>query len=41
MNYWARYGMEFNQFIHNAKKQTVIETAQYKEVQYRLNYLKR
>jgi len=40
MNYWARYGMEFNQFIHNAKKQTVIETAQYKEVQYRLNYLK-
>lgn len=38
MNYHARYGLEFNPFIKNSKD-IVVESSEYKEVQYRLNYL--
>jgi len=38
MNYISRYGLEFNPFIKNAKD-IVIETTEYKEAVYRLNYL--
>ena len=38
MNYTSRYNLEFNPFIKNSKE-TLIETAEYKEVTFRLNYL--
>jgi len=38
MEYIHRYGLEFNPFIKN-KKDFIIETSEYKEVIYRLNYL--
>lgn len=38
MNYTARYGLEFNPFIKNSKE-ILVESPQYKEVVFRLNYL--
>lgn len=38
MDYTARYGLEFNPFLKNAKE-ILVETQEYKEVQFRLNYL--
>ncbi len=38
MNYTGRYGMDFNPFIKNSKE-ILVETADYKEAIYRLNYL--
>lgn len=38
MNYTARYGLEFNPFIKNTKE-ILIETSEYKETVFRLNYL--
>ena len=38
MNYTARYNLEFNPFIKNSKE-TLIETIEYKEIKYRLDYL--
>ena len=38
MNYTARYSLEFNPFIKNSKE-ILIETSQYKEVRFRLDYL--
>ncbi|TDW07923.1 type II secretory pathway predicted ATPase ExeA [Breznakia blatticola] len=38
MNYYGRYGLEFNPFIKNAKE-ILVETTEYKEVTGRLNYL--
>jgi len=38
MNYTGRYGLEFNPFIKNSKE-ILVETSDYKEVVYRLNYL--
>lgn len=38
MNYISRYNLEFNPFIKNSKE-TLIETDEYKEVTFRLNYL--
>jgi type II secretory pathway predicted ATPase ExeA len=38
MNYTARYGLEFNPFIKNSKE-IPIETQEYKEVRFRLDYL--
>lgn len=38
MDYTARYGLEFNPFLKNAKE-ILIETQEYKEVLFRLNYL--
>ena len=38
MNYTGRYGMEFNPFIKNSKE-ILVETTDYKEVTFRLNYL--
>ena len=38
MEYIHRYGLEFNPFIKN-KRDFIIETSEYKEVIYRLNYL--
>lgn len=38
MDYIARYGLEFNPFLKNSKE-VLVETQQYKEVIFRLNYL--
>jgi type II secretory pathway predicted ATPase ExeA len=38
MDYISRYGLEFNPFL-KGKKNTAVETSQYREVQTRLNYL--
>lgn len=38
MNYTAKYGLEFNPFLKNSKE-IPIETEEYKEVRFRLNYL--
>ncbi len=38
MNYTARYGLEFNPFLKNSKE-VLVETQEYKEVLFRLNYL--
>lgn len=38
MEYIARYGLEFNPFLKNSKE-IVIETPEYREAIYRLNYL--
>lgn len=38
MNYTARYGLEFNPFLKNAKE-ILVGTQEYKEVQFRLKYL--
>lgn len=38
MDYTARYGLEFNPFLKNSKE-VLIETQEYKEVQFRLKYL--
>lgn len=38
MNYISRYNLEFNPFLKNSKE-TVIETSEYKEALFRLNYL--
>ena len=38
MEYISRYGLEFNPFIKNSKD-IIIETSEYKESIYRLNYL--
>ena len=38
MDYTSRYGMDFNPFIKNSKE-IVVETSDYKEVIFRLNYL--
>ena len=38
MDYTARYGLEFNPFIKNAKE-IYVETPEFKELRFRLNYL--
>lgn len=38
MNYWSRYGLEFNPFLKNSKD-ILVETSEYKEALYRLQYL--
>ena len=38
MDYTARYGLEFNPFLKNAKE-ILVETPEYREVLFRLNYL--
>ena len=38
MDYTARYGLEFNPFLKNSKE-VLVETQEYKEVQFRLKYL--
>ena len=38
MDYTARYGLEFNPFLKNSKE-VFVETQEYKEVLFRLNYL--
>lgn len=38
MNYFSRYSLDFDPFIKNSKD-IIIETSEYKEVAYRLNYL--
>lgn len=38
MNYVMRYGLEFNPFLKNSKE-ILVDTAEYKEVSFRLNYL--
>lgn len=38
MDYTARYGLEFNPFIKNSKE-VLVETQEYKEALFRLNYL--
>lgn len=38
MNYTSRYGLEFNPFIKNSKD-ILVETTDYKEIVFRLNYL--
>ena len=38
INYTSRYGLEFNPFIKNTKD-ILIETDEYKELIFRLNYL--
>ena len=39
MNYIGRFGLEFNPFLKNTRHETVIETNEYKEVNYRLDLL--
>ena len=39
MNYIGRFGLEFNPFLKTARHETVIETTEYKEVNYRLDLL--
>ena len=39
MNYTGRYGLEINPFIKKWKKMFLVETNEYKEVKFRLNYL--
>ena len=39
MNYIGRFGLEFNPFLKTARHETVIETNEYKEVNYRLDLL--
>ena len=38
MDYFTRYGLEFNPFIKNSKE-IVVDTAEYKESLFRLDYL--
>ena len=38
MDYTARYGLEFNPFLKNSKE-VLVETQEYKETIFRLNYL--
>lgn len=38
MDYTSRYGMDFNPFIKNSND-VIVETSEYKEIVYRLNYL--
>ena len=38
MDYTARYGLEFNPFLKNSKE-VLVETQEYKEIQFRLKYL--
>ena len=38
MDYTARYGLEFNPFLKNSKE-VLVESQEYKEVLFRLNYL--
>lgn len=38
MDYTARYGLEFNPFLKNSKG-ILVETQEYKEIHFRLNYL--
>ena len=38
INYTSRYGLEYNPFIKNSKE-ILVETEDYKEISYRLNYL--
>ena len=39
MDYTARYGLEFNPFPKRTQKRVLVETQEYKEVLFRLNYL--
>ena len=38
MDYFIRYGMEFNPFIKNSKE-ILVDTSEHKETLFRLNYL--
>ena len=38
MDYYSRYGLDFDPFIKNSKD-TIVETSDYKEIIYRLNFL--
>ena len=39
MDYTARYELEFNPFLKNSKE-VLVETPEYREVIFRLNYLR-
>lgn len=38
MDYFTRYGLEFNPFIKNSKK-ILVDTSEYRETVFRLDYL--
>lgn len=38
MEYWVRYGLEFNPFLKNSKE-ILVETQEYREILFRLDYL--
>jgi hypothetical protein len=38
MDYFTRYGLEFNPFIKNSKE-ILVDTSEYKETLFRLDYL--
>ena len=38
MDYYVRYGLEFNPFIKNSKE-ILVDTSEYKEISFRLDYL--
>ena len=38
MDYTARYGLAFNPFLKNAKE-VIVETGEYPEARFRLDYL--
>lgn len=39
MDYHIKYGLEFNPFIKNSKKDIIVETSEYKQTMIRLNHL--
>lgn len=39
MDYCSRYGLEFNPFLKNSRLETVVQTTEYKEINYRLELL--
>lgn len=39
MNYWSRFGMEYNPFIKNIRNEVIVKTNSYTEVQSRLTIL--
>ena len=39
MNYYGRFGLDFNPFLKSTRNETVVETTEYKEIHYRLNLL--
>ena len=38
MNYTARYGLDFNPFLKNSKE-ILVDTSEYRETRFRLDYL--
>lgn len=39
MDYCSRYGLEYNPFLKNSRFETVVQTTEYKEINYRLELL--